>query len=99
MNDPIRNMADLAMICRSHETRGRVFETIRGNPTAALDNLLDLKRGVDATIDAIQCQQACDHIELALSPLLAAEWFIENVPLDASWRSDAYFALRERMKG
>lgn len=46
--------------------------------------------------DAIDLQQA-RVITSSLTLVDALWWFIENVPLDARWRSDLFFELRARV--
>ena len=68
-----------------------------GNLPNAIKRMEILQVAVERVLDALQLEQADAQIAKG-TPLEAAAWFIENVPPDAIWRSDAYFMLRERMR-
>lgn len=64
----------------------------------AIEAMESIVTAAQAVLRDLLAERASRVIEGCTSKIEAAEWFIENVPLDASWRTDAYFMLRERLK-
>lgn len=68
-----------------------------GDLPEAVDYMEELADAANSVMRDLQIELAVAQIAQG-TPLQAAAWFIENVPLDASWRSEAFFALRERIR-
>lgn len=63
----------------------------------AITQLAVAGRAVERVLNDLRLEQAMRMIEL--HPVSAAvEWFLDNVPLDAPYRTEVYFRLKERLK-
>jgi len=96
------DIADRALAAPAyHGTTARAFlleEAGRaGDLAAAAQRMASLADATQKVFHDLQLELATLEIAKG-TPLEAAAWFLENVPLDASWRSEAFFALRERIR-
>ena len=92
------NIADTALMGQDcgvrHFILGLMRETEGVND--AIAQLTEAQRGLTKVLNDLQLEQAMRMIEL--HPVSAAvEWFLDNVPLDAAYRTEVYFRLKERL--
>lgn len=96
------NIADRALAAPQYHgttARSAIMELMgkaRDLPEA-VDYMEELADAANSVMRDLQIELSVAQIAQG-TPLQAAAWFLENVPLDASWRSEAFFALRERIR-